>query len=98
MASYPQRSRAEVEVDGLRFELFARRVMLALVVIACLGATAVAIICALYGSPWPGTGLAVVVAVLVKGSGFSSAPSDEPLAKALSLLIDDESDHREDER
>jgi hypothetical protein len=55
--SRPPRTRDEVEVALLAFELTERRVALALYV----AMTIVAVVCALCGSPWPipaGTGLA----------------------------------------
>jgi hypothetical protein len=97
MASYPQRrKREEIELDRLRFELFARRVLLALAVILCLGATAAAIICALHGSALPTAGLGLsggaLGALVVKGASSSAdEASDGALVKTLASLVDEES-------
>jgi hypothetical protein len=49
MASYPQRSRQEIEPDLLECELVKRRVLLGLAVLLCLSAVAPTIICAPHG-------------------------------------------------
>jgi hypothetical protein len=59
MANQPPRTREEVEIDLLAFELTERRVALALSVVLSI----VAVVCALRGYPWPistGTGFAAV--------------------------------------
>jgi hypothetical protein len=72
MASYPQRSREDLELDRLQFELFARRVLLALAVALC----ATTIYCAVRHSTWPAIGSGISVAVLgrlaVQGAGSSA--------------------------
>jgi hypothetical protein len=86
MASYPQRSREEIELDLLRFELVKRQVLLGLAVLLCLSAVASTIICALHGWTWPTAGSGASVAVLaglsVKGAsptGVTTDPALQPL-------------------
>jgi uncharacterized membrane protein len=64
MASYPQRSREQIELDRLEFELVKRRVLLGLAVLLCLSAVASTIICALHGWGWGAAGSGLSGAVL----------------------------------
>jgi hypothetical protein len=101
MASYPQRSREEIELDLLQFELLKRRVLLGLAVLLCLSAVASTIICALHGWGWPAAGYGLSVAVLgglsVKGASSPGVePSDESLVKALSSLVGEGSAGRDE--
>jgi hypothetical protein len=92
MASYPQQSREEIELDLLRFELVTRRVLLVLAVLLCLSAVASTIICALYGWGWPAAGSGLSVGVLggltVKGASSSGGDrSDDSLIKELASAV-----------
>jgi hypothetical protein len=83
MASYPPRSREDIELDLLQFELVKRRVLLALAVVLCLSAVASTIICALHGWGWPAAGSGLSVAVLggltVRGASPVGGPTDPAL-------------------
>jgi hypothetical protein len=91
MASYLQQRREEAEVNLLEFELFKRRVLLALTVLLCLSAIASSVLCALHGWSWPAAGSGVSVAVLggltVRGASSPAPNSSEPQLKALRTLI-----------
>jgi hypothetical protein len=92
MASYPQRSREEIELDLLQFELVKRRVLLGLAVLLCLSAMASTIICALHGWGWPVASSGLSVAVLAGLSVRGASPPADGVSNTLPGLLDRRSD------